>query len=1230
MTIMHLIRLGNYSCAGRVPAALLRAISLDSLQEFLGNSAVRWGRKSVVRLVALLLSLAVGQLIYLHAASFTVFGQEIDLTDPPVSKFLDGPTPPAGYWMAAADSNNLGGYASKVSVIPGERIDFHVSTDWSKPYDLVIWRQGLSRTFMTSLPGVVPGQYDCTNGYATGCNWPVTRQFVIPADWPSGVYTVDIPTAFAGTKQIIFTIRAPVAGRSAHILYLSSVNTWQAYNPYGGKSLYEYNSTNNVRASYVSLNRPYLDSLAEFGRWEEKFVRWMEQEGYALDYATTYDLETVPTLLSGYDVVVTVGHSEYWTWNARQRLKQFIASGGRYMNLSGNTMWWQVRLEENDRTLVGYKHYESDPHKEAELITVNPGEYPIFDAPYSLIAANWSQGGYAFSANLSYANGYGGYQVQQENHWVFANTGLTNDRMFGRNSTVYTTVMDHEVDGSSFNCDVDGYRVLSSLANMGVPKNFTVLGIAPAYLYYLGFSVMGIATNENGGAIFSVNTNGWANGLGVDPAVSQITRNVLDRFVDRVNALPAEPMGVDNGYLFRDRFNCRNLPKQWPTPDSAEWQGLPAFNYADATSRTAFQFDEACGVSGSGLKLPVDAGNNQRLSVMVKPNWGSATTLYSGIYIDLANFALGEGDTIDLLRMLNDSRISFASSVAALQLRRNDGAYFMRYAMINGGVTQEPTWVSVPRDQSFLVKTAWDSVSKQMAIWVNGYQVDQLIADENGSSTINRVDLGLFDLTRAASGYLCVDELIINDQPIHTPILDLLSLAVKSVGQGTVTQDPPKALYGDGETITLRALAEPGWEFVQWEGFPTANSPTTTLTIEGHTLITATFTQRVAVITAVEGAGEIRRDPPTETLRPGATITLTALPALGWRFVAWRGALAATTPTVTYVVNVDQTEPIIAVFEAMYPLPVAIVGEGTVARSPEKPFYTLGEKVTLTAQPATTWEFFAWEGLARGSNRITEVTIVANPVVTATFTEVTGGVGEYGLTVATVGAGTVRREPDQPTYPVGQVVRLTAIPDSGWHFVEWDGAASGKSLSTLITIAANDVVTATFVEIPPVPTYTVQVKIEGQGTVSRNPDLALYPAGQEVQLTAIPAPGWRFVGWGGAASGSEQSIRIKVAENQAITAAFAEITFALTVKSEGSGRVSRSPEQDLYSVGQVVQVTATPTTGWRFSGWSGTVTLGDATMPVQTVTILRNEQLIATFELLPTLVENIYLPLIAR
>ena len=104
-----------------------------------------------------------------------------------------------------AEAQFLGGYASRLSVAQGDLIDFHISTDVPL-FDLIIWREGPSRRLMTTIIGLNGGEYDCTAGYATGCGWPVASTFQIPLDWPSGIYTVDIPTA-VNTQHIIFWVR---------------------------------------------------------------------------------------------------------------------------------------------------------------------------------------------------------------------------------------------------------------------------------------------------------------------------------------------------------------------------------------------------------------------------------------------------------------------------------------------------------------------------------------------------------------------------------------------------------------------------------------------------------------------------------------------------------------------------------------------------------------------------------------------------------------------------------------------------------------------------------------------------------------------------------------------------------------------------------------------------------------------------------------------------------------
>lgn len=543
------------------------------------------------------------------------------------------------------DTYSIGGYASQLSIAPNQKINFHISTDLTDNYDLNIWREGTSRQHMLTIENLVPHQYDCDGGYASGCGWPVGYVLQIPASWPTGVYTVDIPVSSGKAEHIIFWVRELMPGAGASALLLSAVNTYNAYNAFGGKSLYNFGSSENVRATKVSFERPFQSrGTGQFNRWEVQLVEWAERSGYPLAYATTADIEFFPELLTHYPVVIIAGHSEYWTWTMRERMKDFITGGGRLINLSGNTMWWQVRYEDDGRTMVGYKDYRSDPATVPQAETDYPWDYPIFDAEYSVIGISYHKGGLPGEGGLTYDNGYAGYAVHNANHWVFEGTNVKDQDIIGRTASIKTTIFDKEADGTSFNCETDGRTIRGPQINMGTPENFTILGIGPvARGRLIGFGVFGIYTNVQGGAVFSAGTTGWTHGLGIDSVVTGITHNVLTRFLDRQTPLPQElKASSDADLLFYDRFNCNNLQQSWPQSALEHWKTIAALNYMEVAEETKFQYAMQCGVDGSGLAITADDQNDKVFTSQVKPNWQGTNRLYARLYVNLSNLTVAK------------------------------------------------------------------------------------------------------------------------------------------------------------------------------------------------------------------------------------------------------------------------------------------------------------------------------------------------------------------------------------------------------------------------------------------------------------------------------------------------------------------------------------------------------------------------------------------------------------
>ncbi len=152
------------------------------------------------------------------------------------------------------------------------------------------------------------------------------------------------------------------------------------------------------------------------------------------------------------------------------------------------------------------------------------------------------------------------------------------------------------------------------------------------------------------------------------------------------------------------------------------------------------------------------------------------------------------------------------------------------------------------------------------------------------------------------------------------------------------------------------------------------------------------------------------------------------------------------------------------------------------------------------------------------------------------------------------------------------------------------------------------------VEDPPI---TLDVTQTGQGTVSLDPDKPAYSCNETVTLTAEPAPDWTFVGWGGALTGSELVKTITLVKPETVTATFTNSTlYALNVEvvSNGpgvGGTVTKAPNAVSYAYGTEVVLTATPTPGWSFVGWSGDWTAAET---VTTVPVTANMDIIATFE----------------
>jgi hypothetical protein len=456
----------------------------------------------------------------------------------------------------------LDAYTDQLSYQAGDQVGLCVSTT-APHFAVEIARVGAKREVVYQKDDVAGASHPVPASASThGCHWPVALRVPVPAGWRSGYYSVVLRAAGTDDKpqegEAFFVVRPAKPGRDAKILWQLTTNTYNAYNDYGGTSLYVSGKL-PLQGARVSFDRPMSPGFlskpnrplsrwnpyAGWHNWERLFAVWAERVGYRMDYAVNSDLEFRPEILKPYRLVLSIGHDEYWSAPMRDHLEAFIGNGGNVAFFSGNVAYWQVRSEDNGRALISYKYrYKYDPY-------YKQGNYPLLASLWShrlvkrpenqLTGVSFNYAGYHRYGSVP--QGASGYTVHRPKHWVFEGTKLEWGDLLGARGKV----VGYECDGCDF---VLGDEGPVPTHRDGTPEGFVILATAPAKLWdsdvaftseclygegtdkrrERGAAVMGVYTR--GGTVFTTGCTEWVRGLEAqDPPVERITRNVLDRLM---------------------------------------------------------------------------------------------------------------------------------------------------------------------------------------------------------------------------------------------------------------------------------------------------------------------------------------------------------------------------------------------------------------------------------------------------------------------------------------------------------------------------------------------------------------------------------------------------------------------------------------------------------------------------------------------------------------------------
>src|SRR5258706_3015096 len=453
---------------------------------------------------------------------------------------------PAPYDGKTFHSPQIEGYAWSTSAEAGEEVQFSVST-LAPSFRVDVyrsgWYQGKGGRFITSIR-TVPGHsytFSSTDHQTelVDANWPVAFTLTPDINWVTGLYLVKLTSSRGYQSYIPLVIRS---SRKSDFAFIHAVNTDEAYNTWGGTSLYDdlTQSLRWQRAFKVSFDRPFEQNVGagQMLWWEYPMVRWLERNGYDVSYLSDVDIQDNSDALQNYHALLIVGHSEYWSEQMYNRVEAAVNNGVNLAVFAANTFYWQIRYELHnsavtalpERILVCYKDWTRDPlyGRDNQAVTVQFRQFPLNKPEQeilgSMYASYWPTNQGAFP-----------WVVTDASSWVFTGTGLK--------------------DGDSLKGLV-GYEYDRVFSDFPKPAGLTILSSSPVVdvnkLHDIANAT--IYTAPSGAQVFNAATIEWSWGLDsyesanpglVNKAAQRITANILQKF--RIAGSKAQAAAASDG-----------------------------------------------------------------------------------------------------------------------------------------------------------------------------------------------------------------------------------------------------------------------------------------------------------------------------------------------------------------------------------------------------------------------------------------------------------------------------------------------------------------------------------------------------------------------------------------------------------------------------------------------------------------------------------------------------------
>jgi hypothetical protein len=450
-------------------------------------------------------------------------------------------------------------YANATSVLPGQLLTFYVSTQYKgTPYSIMIyrlgWYGGTGGRLMTSLVnelGQAQGYYDLTTHHLVGCTsclvdsktglvearWHPSYKLTIPAHWVTGVYLAKFTDDKGMQTYTPFDVQGNFHSR---YVVVTSNTTYQAYNEWGGYSLYTSNDKRLKKAVKVSFDRPYIqgEGSGDLLSFEVDAIHWLERQGYDLSYISGVDIHQNPAQILNHRAYLSIGHDEYWSKEMFDGIQYARDSGVGLAFLGANADYWQTRFESDsanipNRTIVCYKVQTSEKDLARD---------PLYGKDNSRVTTRWRDPLLARPENALVGIMYSSYSKSHQGFPWRVSPQVKSPFLKGTGLQ----------KGQEYGCGLVGYEWDRIFNNGDTPEGLQVLAesftttyhhlrdVSDTTYYVASSDALVFATGSiywaralDGYRLYSTHHKQCANQNPVVPGVQKLMANIMDALVVR-------------------------------------------------------------------------------------------------------------------------------------------------------------------------------------------------------------------------------------------------------------------------------------------------------------------------------------------------------------------------------------------------------------------------------------------------------------------------------------------------------------------------------------------------------------------------------------------------------------------------------------------------------------------------------------------------------------------------